>query len=640
MHRSSLIKENLNDTVRLLYENAYSGLLVSLFASACIAFSFNKGGLLSYNDKLVWWLIMLLALGFRFLDIRLFLKTNKTATQLDLLKFSTGVIITAIIWCSYALYFHTSFAPLEATSIIIILSALGGGSANVLSAHKLTCFAYASILLFPYALVLIMSEDYYENVLGFLGIGYGSITLLTLNKASAFTRQAIHLKNQNSDLLERMELRVDARTKEIMHLSNSDSLTQLLNRNAFLNDAKKRIKHYPDPPFALFFIDLDGFKNINDVMGHKVGDNVLRRTAKRISDVCAHNQQKCRWGGDEFLILSDFVCKENTYDFAKEIIDAITQDHPETEHGARVGATIGIALYPEHGRDLDALILNADMAMYHQKRMNRGQISFFSESLRLELERKRLLSEELLTALINNCFSLVYQPIIDSKTHDIYAIEALIRWQLKGENIPPDEFIPIAEQYGLISKIGFWVLETACQQALTFQKLTPDLSVSINVSVMQLKEIEFASKVKSILADLNFPAHKLHLEVTESVFANDKHTFLYVVKSLQELGVRISIDDFGTGYSSLSSMLDVGVDIVKVDKSFVQDEDERGLSIVNAVVQMASSLNFNVIAEGVETPLQCKKLTQLGVTHLQGYYFSRPLTSSALIEYLNNKKAS
>ena len=173
MHRSSLIEENLNDTVRLLYENAYSGLLVSLFASACIAFSFNKGELLSYNDKLVWWLIMLFVLGVRFLDIRTFLKIDKRATQFDLLRFSSGVIITAIVWSSYALYFHTSFEPLEATSIIIILSALGGGSANVLSAHKLTCFAYAFILLFPYALLLIMSSHYYENVLGFLGIGYG-----------------------------------------------------------------------------------------------------------------------------------------------------------------------------------------------------------------------------------------------------------------------------------------------------------------------------------------------------------------------------------------------------------------------------------------------------------------------------------
>lgn len=629
----------LKERVDILYFNAYPGLIVSFFASTGMAFGFEQPSTL--KSKLIWWLLMVTLLTFRFIDLYYFKKRKTPVTKVDLYRFCIGVILTALLWSSYALYFHVYFDVLELASTIIILSSLGGGSGNILSAHRATCIAYAFILLVPYSIVLLVSEQHFQNVLGILGLTFGIVTAVSLNRAALFTLHAIRLKNQNTELLEDMEYRVELRTQEIYHLSNTDSLTQLLNRNAFIKGAKKRIKRHPKSPFALLFIDLDGFKHINDTMGHKVGDSVLEKTARKISQVCIHNQQKCRWGGDEFLILSDFESKETTYAFAKEIVAVITQNHSDEDHKLGVGATIGIALYPEHGKDLDALILNADMAMYYQKRVSRGEINYFSEDIRSRLERKRRLSERLLTAIVDGELSLVYQPIVDAKTYNVYAVEALLRWHLEDENIPPDEFIPIAEQYGMITEIGLWVLDQACKQAIIFQKILPTLSVSINVSVIQLKGEEFVIKVAKILDELSFPANKLHIEITESVFAQDKKTFLLVIKSLQELGVIISIDDFGTGYSSLSSMLDVGVDKVKIDKSFVQDPDERGLSIVNAVVQMAGSLKFDVIAEGVETLEQSQKLTFLGVSHLQGYYFSKPLNAMSLINYLNNiKKAS
>ncbi|ALQ10243.1 diguanylate phosphodiesterase (plasmid) [Pseudoalteromonas sp. Bsw20308] len=641
MHVSPLIEKELNDSVRILYLNAYSGLFISFIASTGIVFGFSDKSFTSVTDKLIWWFIMVVVLGIRLIDVYYFKRSSKAASYIDLYRFSLSVILTALIWCCYGLYFHSSFSVLELTSIIIIFSALGGGSANILSAHRATCFIYAFLLLIPYSVLLTLSEEHYQNVLGVLGIGFGFVTLIALHKAANFTQNAIHLKNQNIELLELMEQRVELRTQEIYHLSNSDSLTQLLNRNAFLKESKKRLSRYPNESFALLFIDLDGFKHINDTMGHEVGDQILTKTAQRISAVCSQNEYKCRWGGDEFLLLTDYNCKDKTNDFANKIISAITQVHSNSHYKAGIGATIGIAFYPEHGSDLDELILNADMAMYHQKRINRGKISYFDDNLRMQLERIRRLNDRLSFAVQDGSLSLVFQPIIDSNTNRPSSVEALLRWQMDGEPVPPDEFIPIAEQYGMISEIGLWVLKNACIQGLEFQRIIPDLSISVNVSVMQLQGQKFVVEVADILRKFSFPADKLHIEITESVFAKDKSTFLSTVKSLQELGARISIDDFGTGYSSLSSMLDIGVDIVKIDKTFIQDVDKKGLSIVNAVVQMASSLSFDVVAEGVETIDQSEKLYSLGVSHLQGYYFSKPLDASSLCAYLESiKKAS
>ncbi|MEM5479693.1 EAL domain-containing protein [Pseudoalteromonas fuliginea] len=641
MHVSPLIEKELNDSVRILYLNAYSGLFISFIASTGIVFGFSDKSFTSVTDKLIWWFIMVVVLGIRLIDVYYFKRSSKAASYVDLYRFSLSVTLTALIWCCYGLYFHSSFSVLELTSIIIIFSALGGGSANILSAHRPTCFIYAFLLLIPYSVLLTLSEEHYQNVLGVLGIGFGFVTLIALHKAANFTQNAIHLKNQNIELLELMEQRVELRTQEIYHLSNSDSLTQLLNRNAFLKESKKRLSRYPNESFALLFIDLDGFKHINDTMGHEVGDQILTKTAQRISAVCSQNEYKCRWGGDEFLLLTDYNCKDKTNDFANKIISAITQVHSNSHYKAGIGATIGIAFYPEHGSDLDELILNADMAMYHQKRINRGKISYFDDNLRMQLERIRRLNDRLSFAVQDGSLSLVFQPIIDSNTNRPSSVEALLRWQMDGEPVPPDEFIPIAEQYGMISEIGLWVLKNACIQGLEFQRIIPDLSISVNVSVMQLQGQKFVVEVADILRKFSFPADKLHIEITESVFAKDKSTFLSTVKSLQELGARISIDDFGTGYSSLSSMLDIGVDIVKIDKTFIQDVDKKGLSIVNAVVQMASSLSFDVVAEGVETIDQSEKLYSLGVSHLQGYYFSKPLDASSLCAYLESiKKAS
>lgn len=531
---------------------------------------------------------------------------------------------------------------MEVTTTIAILSALAGGSANLLSGSRFTAVLYSFTLLAPYSFLLTLSNNHYQHVLGLLGLTFATIMIASSYKSATFTHSAIKLKNQNRELLNEMENKVEQRTEEIYHLSNTDPLTNLLNRTAFLKNANKQLADNPKEPFALLFVDLDGFKQINDSLGHKVGDKVLKEIALRISNICNQQLFKCRWGGDEFLILATYQNQAELIEFANKVLKSISAEHETYKYQKWISATMGIAIYPEHGSDLNTLIRSADTAMYHQKRIAKGNINIYNDSLKLKQEREYLLSQRLASAIEENSLRLVFQPIVDSKTSKVTSFESLLRWQLDGENIFPDEFITIAEQYGLITQLGLWVIDQACIQAKKFSHLQPQIAVSVNVSVIQLQDPDFVTKVLKIVNNYQVEPKNLHIEITESVFAEDKLTFLTAVKALQKQGFCISIDDFGTGYSSLSSMLDIGVDIVKIDRSFIQNMDKRGLSIIHAIVQMASSLDFTVVAEGVETIEQANTLTNIGVSHLQGYYFSKPMEVNFVDAYLNeqNKQCS
>lgn len=641
MQYKNLNNDERREAVKLLYSNALSGISVSALVSFVLVFAFDLTNEVRNQEKVIWLFFMLIVLAVRLMDViyfnyrkgneRLFNATN------FLKRFSLGCIATAILWCCYALWFHKGASTVEITTTIAILSAFAGGSANLLSGSRFTSVSYSIILLLPYSLVLALSNDYYHYVLGFLGITFSAIMLASSYKSAEFTQSAIKLQNQNRELLNEMENKVEVRTEEIYRLSNTDPLTGLLNRTAFLKLANKQLANHPNEKLALLFVDLDGFKQINDSMGHKVGDQVLKEIAERLTHVCSRDLFKCRWGGDEFLILTTYKNEHDLCNFAKKVIKSISAEHERYKYQSWVSATIGIALFPEHEGDLSALIRSADLAMYHQKRIAKGCANIYNNDLKRQQEREQLLSKRLASAIKDNGLRLVFQPIIDSKTTKVTSFESLLRWQLNGEAIFPDEFIAIAEQYNLITELGLWVIEQACMQAKAFKNLQPAIAVSVNVSVIQLQDPSFVSKVANIANQYGIKPENLHLEITESVFAEDKLTFLTAVKELQKQGFCISIDDFGTGYSSLSSMLDIGVDIVKIDKSFIQNMDKRGLSIIHAIVQMASTLDFIVVAEGVETLEQANMLTEIGVSHLQGYYFSKPMEQRFVDSYLNEQ---
>ncbi|MEM5509467.1 EAL domain-containing protein [Pseudoalteromonas sp. AS71] len=641
MPYNNLSNNERKEALKILYSNAISGIAVSVLVSVALVFAFDINNEEANHDKIVWLGIMMCVLTLRIIDLGLFFKDQNSSqpynTHCYLNRFAIGCISTAVSWCGYALWFHSTSSTVEVTTTIAILSALAGGSANLLSGSRFTAVLYSFTLLAPYSFLLTLSNNHYQHVLGLLGLTFATIMIASSYKSATFTHSAIKLKNQNRELLNEMENKVEQRTEEIYRLSNTDPLTNLLNRTAFLKNANRQLADNPQEPFALLFVDLDGFKQINDSLGHKVGDKVLKEIALRISNICNQQLFKCRWGGDEFLILATYQNQAELVEFANKVLKSISAEHETYKYQKWISATMGIAIYPEHGSDLNTLIRSADTAMYHQKRIAKGNINIYNDSLKLKQEREYLLSQRLANAIEENSLRLVFQPIVDSKTSKVTSFESLLRWQLDGENIFPDEFITIAEQYGLITQLGLWVIDQACIQAKKFSHLQPQIAVSVNVSVIQLQDPDFVTKVLKIVNTYQVEPKNLHIEITESVFAEDKLTFLTAVKALQKQGFCISIDDFGTGYSSLSSMLDIGVDIVKIDRSFIQNMDKRGLSIIHAIVQMASSLDFTVVAEGVETIEQANTLTNIGVSHLQGYYFSKPMEVNFVDAYLNEQ---
>lgn len=637
---SDIRQDEIQESLRLLYSNVLTSTVVSAFVSTVFVFALNFGGHQENNhEKIIWWSIMSIVLLSRIFDLISYKRKasrDYISTEKDLWRFFCFSFLVAIIWGMYPLYFFPFAESSELIATVIVICGIASGVANMWSAHKVTAISCVLAMSVPYSILLLFSEDPYERLIGIMGAAYSTAMSLSAAKFSAFTYKAIHLKNQNSQLLHNMEKKVESRTQEIYRLSNIDRLTGLLNRTAFLKELNQIVSVNPSIQFAILFIDLDGFKQINDSLGHEVGDKVINETASRIASLSQGGLPISRWGGDEFLVAYPFSEIEEVDVFAQQLINQISLPYLVSQSKTWVGASIGIALYPQHGTHYDTLIQNADMAMYQQKRIEKGKVGYFDDSLRLKIIRERFLSDRLVTAIDDNELRLVFQPIVRNKTEDVVGVEALLRWNLDGEEISPVEFIPIAEQYGMIKNIGLWVVENACQQIIDLSGKGKDLTVSINVSIIQFQDIDFVAHVKALMTRLSFEPSRLHIEITESVFAADKTALINQIKALQELNIKISIDDFGTGYSSLASMQNLGVDIVKIDKSFIDEIHSSGSNIVHAVLQISQSIGYQVVAEGVETIDQVEALNRMGVHYLQGYYFSKPLEIEQLTHYLND----
>ncbi|MCF2947122.1 bifunctional diguanylate cyclase/phosphodiesterase [Paraglaciecola aquimarina] len=391
-----------------------------------------------------------------------------------------------------------------------------------------------------------------------------------------------------------------------------------------------------DIPIALLFVDLDGFKKINDTFGHETGDKVLKQTAKRLNLLRDKQHILCRWGGDEFLIAFMGANEADALSYANKVIEKISEFYDVNNNRLSLGATIGIAHYPMHTRKADELIQLADTAMYYQKKNHPCSVGVFNVSMRQRILRENILKNGLPLAIDKQQLRVVFQPIVQAKDQNIVSFEALLRWNFHGENVSPDEFITIAEQYGLIVPIGTWVLQQSCLAAAQWAEYLKNVkpSVSVNVSLLQLNSPNFIDTVTSSLNIANLSANKLTIEITESIFASDKAILFERIKKLQSLGIKVSIDDFGTEYSSLSVIQDLAADIIKIDRSFVGKLNSNGLPIIEAIKQMATKLNYTVVAEGVETIEQVKVLTELDVEMLQGYYFGKPLELVEIKDYL------
>lgn len=427
----------------------------------------------------------------------------------------------------------------------------------------------------------------------------------------------------------------------ILKQANFDSLTGLVNRHLFNERLTHALNHAArtDEQIAILFIDLDRFKHVNDSLGHSAGDELLQEVSSRLLKIVRKSDTVARFGGDEFaLILQNMTDLKSLEFMVVEILNDIAQPYLLQQRESFISASIGITLYPDDGNDPETLLRNADSAMYRAKAKGRNDYQFFTQSMTDEINRHKDMENAMHHALKNEEFTLCYQPIKDLVNHEITHAEALIRWNhpQKG-TIYPNAFIPLAEEVGLISAIGEWVLHTACAEAVSWAAITDTPpGVTVNLSVQQFDRHDIPTLVRSILKNTGLPANRLTLEITESILLADTDAIKQQLIELHDMHVQISIDDFGTGYSSLSYLKKIPVNRLKIDRSFIADlsSNAEDKALITAIIAMAHSLNLSVIAEGVETQEQEAFLRSKNCRYAQGYLYSKALSSSKFRQLL------
>jgi diguanylate cyclase (GGDEF)-like protein len=427
--------------------------------------------------------------------------------------------------------------------------------------------------------------------------------------------------------------------KQIRHLAHYDALTDLPNRALFherLRDELVRIA--PNQQLAVIYIDIDEFKSVNDTLGHQVGDELLKSVAASLCRHAGPNEVIARLGGDEFAIMQTAISNQaEIIALVTRVFDAIRTPFECLGHQVTTDASVGVAVAPRHGTDLDQILKNADLAMYAAKAAGRRTWRFFEPAMDARVKARRRLEMDMRQALQDGAFEVYYQPFVSLEDNLIAGCEALVRWRHPERGmISPVEFIPVAEETGLINELGEWVLNTACRDAMTWPG---EFKLAVNVSPVQFKSGTLALKIAAALAASRLPPRRLELEITEAVLIRDDDAALAALHQARALGVRIALDDFGTGYSSLSYLQRFPFDKIKIDRCFVNDLATRGgASIVQAVVNIAAARNMTTLAEGVETSEQRESLRALGCREMQGFLFSRPVPAVDILRLLQPPK--
>jgi diguanylate cyclase (GGDEF)-like protein len=431
---------------------------------------------------------------------------------------------------------------------------------------------------------------------------------------------------------------LDRANSELVQLALHDNLTRLPNR-ILLNDRLDQAIHKAvrqKSHFAVLFMDLDGFKAVNDAYGHHTGDLLLVEVAKRIQDAKRGEDTVARLGGDEFVLLIDPGDPEDAAVLALRLVESIHAPYVIGRQTLHVSTSIGIAIFPQDGDNNHELMVNADAAMYHAKEQGRNCYCFFESAMNVNAHQQLQLQHDLRRALELQEFLLHYQPKMIAPDGPMTGVEALLRWERPGEGlVPPDRFLPLAERSGLIVPIGNWVINEACRQMSEWHAQGHNAwTIAVNLSTVQLAHPGLVEVVRAALASNGLPARCLTLEVTESTAMRDAEAALIVLDQLAELGVSISIDDFGTGYSSLLYLKRLPANELKIDRGFVTElaQGNDDAAIVSAIIALGKTLGMKIVAEGVETAEQQDMLTELGCSTLQGFLLGRPMTAQRLLE--------
>jgi diguanylate cyclase (GGDEF)-like protein len=430
--------------------------------------------------------------------------------------------------------------------------------------------------------------------------------------------------------------------QQVAHMARHDALTDLPNRVLLrerLEHELKRVKR--GECLAVLCLDLDQFKSVNDALGHPIGDELLKLVAERLRGCTREPDTVARLGGDEFaIIMTQMEQPRDAAALSKRIRESVIKPYQIEGHQIVTDISIGISVAPFDAIEPDPLLRNADMALYGAKADGRGTYRFFEPEMNTRMKARRELEMDLRKALVGKEFELHYQPLVNLQTNEINGFEALLRWNHpKRGLVPPADFIPVAEETGLIIPLGEWVLKAACYEAVDW----PDhIKIAVNLSPAQLNNRNLLNVVKGALAETGMPPHRLQLEITETVLLQNTFATLATLHELRKLGIQVALDDFGTGYSSLSYLRSFPFDKIKIDRSFIQDlsNGAEPKAIVQAVANLAKSLKMASTAEGVETQQQKEMLQSIGCTEMQGYLFSRARPANEIRQYFDQGKAS
>lgn len=439
-----------------------------------------------------------------------------------------------------------------------------------------------------------------------------------------------------SDITETLQI-----SSKINYLASHDPLTGLANRVLFNQQIEKAIAscHRQENYLAVLFIDLDDFKKVNDGMGHGVGDQLLIEVAARLLANMRQIDTVARWGGDEFVVLIEQLPnEEDISNIISNIFERLSPPYHLEGQTLYVTTSIGISVFPKDGQTAEELLVHADAALFQVKEHGRNNYGFFLNSLNKSTKNRLEMEKELYIALEAGEFEVYYQPQIELKTNRIIGAEALLRWNHPHKGmIPPDIFIPLAEKTGFINQIGDWVLQSVCRQIGEWQKQdSPEICISVNISTRQFLQNNLCGKIIQTLTDNNVHGRFLKCEITESLMIKNIDKVAKILCEIRELGVRVSIDDFGTGFSSLSMLNNFPIDQLKIDKEFIKNlgSDNDSCNIVQSIIMLGHNMNMDVVAEGVEDRKQLNFLSEWDCDHIQGYYFSRPLTSNGMAEFI------
>ncbi len=452
---------------------------------------------------------------------------------------------------------------------------------------------------------------------------------------------------QTVNQLQQAQVQLLQREEKLGHDAFHDALTDLPNRAWFMNRLQQAIGkacRCEDYLYAVLFIDLDRFKVVNDSLGHLVGDELLKSVARQLQASLRHTDAVARFGGDEFvLLLEDIKDIDEPTRVAERIQNQLRQPFNLNDYEVFTEISIGIILSTmDYDRPEDVL-RDADIAMYYAKAQGRGRYEVFDPAMQAVAMTRLQLENDLRRAMVLQEFCVHYQPIVSLSTGQLSGFEALVRWHHPSGTIyPPAEFIPVAEETGLINELGWWVLHEACHQIRIWQQQfpqTPPLAINVNLSPVQLKQVNLLNRIEEILQQTALPSYSLKLEITESCILETVSREEKMLKQLKALGIQLCIDDFGTGYSSLSRLHEFPIDTLKIDRSFVSriGADNSGIEIIQTIVTLARSRGMDIVAEGIETPTQLQKLQELGCELGQGYLFSKPVDSFQATELLGLK---